>query len=73
MKRRKMKFETYGYDTNRPWPKYGHKYTKCKICHITIMIIGIKQHLRNIWSSIHGKVNHHWDCVEKCVAHKKSM
>ena len=30
-----------------------------------IMIICIKQHLSNIWSLIHKKVNQHLDWVEK--------
>ena len=30
-----------------------------------IMVTYIKQHLRNIWSSIHKKVQQHWGLVEK--------
>ena len=33
----------------------------------------IKQHLSNIWSSIHEKVKHHWGWVQKCVVYKKSV
>ena len=29
------------------------------------MLTCIKQHLSNIWSSIHEKVKQHWDWVEK--------
>ena len=32
------------------------------------MLICIKQHLSNIWSSIHEKVQQHW--VEKSVIYK---
>ena len=35
------------------------------------MVKDIKQHLRNIWSSIHEKVKQHWDWVEKSVTYKK--
>ena len=37
------------------------------------MVICIKQHLSNIWSSIHEKVKQHWGWVEKSVAYKKSV
>ena len=30
-----------------------------------------KQHLSNIWSSVHEKVKQHWELVEKSVAYKK--
>ena len=38
----------------------------------TIEVICIKQHLINIWSSIHEKVKQHWGWVEKSVACKKA-
>ena len=42
-----------------------------------IMVTYIKQHLRNIWSSIHKKVQQHWGLVEKkkkkSVAYKKKL
>ena len=31
----------------------------------------MKQHLNNIWSSIHKKVKQHWDGVEKNAVYKK--
>ena len=43
------------------------KYTKYKKCLSIIMIICIKHHLSNIWSSIHKKVKQHCDWVEKSV------
>ena len=52
-------------------PRHGHKYTKYKICLSKIMVTCIKQHLSNIWSSIHEKVKQHWGWVEKSVAYKK--
>ena len=36
------------------------------------MITCIKQHLSNIWTSIHAKIKQHWGWVEKSVASKKS-
>ena len=47
------------YDINRPRPRHGQKYTKYK------MVICIKQHLSNNWSSIHEKIKQHWGWVEK--------
>ena len=42
------------------------------MCLIIMMVICIKQHLSNIWSSIHGKVKQHWGVVEKSVALSKA-
>ena len=36
-----------------------------------MMLMCIKQHLSNIWSSIHDKVKKQWGWVEKSVAYKK--
>ena len=56
---------------NRPKPSHVHKYAICKICLSIMMFICIKQHLINIWSSIHEKVMQHWGWVErKSVAYK---
>ena len=33
----------------------------------------IKQHLTNIWSSIHDKIKYQWGWVEKSVAYKKQV
>ena len=44
------------YDTNRPRSKHGHEHTKRKMCLNIMMVICIKQHLRNILSSIYEKV-----------------
>ena len=27
-----MKNRSYRYNINRPWPRYGHKYSKSKMC-----------------------------------------
>ena len=73
MKRRpKMKNKSHRYNINRPRPKYGYNYTKYKMCLIIMMVIGIKQHLSKIWSSVHEKGKQHWGWVEKkCCLYKK--
>ena len=45
--RLKMKNRSHKYDINKPRPRYGHKYTKYKICLSVMMLICIKQHLCN--------------------------
>ena len=47
-------------DINRPMSRHGHKYSKYKKCLSKMMLTCIKQHLSNIWSSIHEKVKQHW-------------
>ena len=42
-----MKNKSHRYDMNRPRPRHGDKYTKCKMCLNTMMLKCIKQHLRN--------------------------
>ena len=54
--RLKIKSRSQKYDINRPRSRHGHNYIKYKICLSIMMIICIKQHLSNIWSSIHEKV-----------------
>ena len=46
--RLKMKNRSHRYDINRPRPRYGHKYTKCKMCLIIMMVICIKGTLMQI-------------------------
>ena len=64
--------KSHRYNITRPRPRHGHKYTKYKMSLNIMMVISIKQHLSNIWSSIHGKVKQHWDWDEKSVAYKKA-
>ena len=61
----KMKNRSHRYSINRPRTRHGHKYTKYKKCLIMMTAICIKQHVSNIWSSIHEKVEQHWGWVEK--------
>ena len=43
------------------------------MCLSVMMVVSMKQHLSNIWSSIHEEVKQHWNWVNKMVAHKKSV
>ena len=52
----KMKNRSHRYDINKPGFRHRHKYIKYKKCLIMTMLICTKQHLSNIWSSIHEKV-----------------
>ena len=54
--RPKKKNRLQRYDMNRARPRHGGKCTKYKMCLTTRMVLCIKQHLSNIWSSIHEKV-----------------
>ena len=66
MKRKmKMTNRSHRYNINRPRSRYGHKYSKCKKCLSMMIVICIKQHLSNIWISVHEKVKQHWGWVEK--------
>ena len=62
-----MKNGSHRYDANRPRPRHGHKHTKYKMCLRIMVVICIKQHLSNSWSSIHEKVMQHWGWNEKSV------
>ena len=61
------------YNINRPRSRHGPKYGKYKKCLSMMRLICIKQHLSNIWISIHEKVKQHWGWAEKRVAYKKSV
>ena len=75
----KMKNRSQRYDINRPWSRHGHRYSKYKKCLTMMMLRCIKQHLSNIWSSIHEKVKQkkRWKSVgfeKKCAFElKKSV
>ena len=51
----KMKNGSHRYDLNRPKLKYS-KYKKCLNM---MLLICMKQHLNNIWISVHEKVKQH--------------
>ena len=48
------------------------KYSIYKKLLSMMMVTCIKQHLSDIWSSIHEKVKQHWGWVEKSVAYEKN-
>ena len=71
--RLKTKNGSHRYDINRPRQRQGDKYTKYKMCLGIIMVICIKQHLSNIWSSICETIKQHWGWIEKtCCFLKKA-
>ena len=55
----KIKNRSHRYDINRPKSTGRYKHNKYKKCFSVMMLICIKQHLSNIWSSIHEKVKQH--------------
>ena len=52
----KMRNISHGYDINRLRSRHGHRYTKYKKCHRMMVLIYIKQHVRNIGALFHEKV-----------------
>ena len=57
-RRLKVKNISKRYDQNLTRPRHGHKQTKYKMCLSIRHVLStcIKQHLSNIWSSVHEKV-----------------
>ena len=51
--------QSHRYDINRPKSRHGHRYSKQKKCLSMIMLICIKQHLSNNWSSIDEIIKQH--------------
>ena len=71
--RLKVKRRSRRYDINRPRPRHRRKYTKYKMRLSVMMVLCIKQHPNNIWSSICEKVKQHCGWVEKeCCLFKKA-
>ena len=60
------------YDTNWPRHRHGHKYTKYKMCLGIMVVICIKQHLSNIWSSFMRKLSNIEAKLKKGVAYEKA-
>ena len=62
------------YDINRPRLRHGHKCTKYKMCLSTLMNIGIKQHLSNVWSSqFIKKISNTEAELKKSATYKESV
>ena len=58
----KMRNRSHRYDANKYRPRHGPNYKKC----LSMMVlICIKQHLSNNWSSIHEKVKQQRGRVKK--------
>ena len=60
------------YNMKRPRSRHGHKYTKYKMSLSIMLVVCIKQHLGNIWSSMHEKVKQHWRWAKKSFVSKKA-
>ena len=71
MKQKQKKDRSYRSDKNRSRSRDGHKCIKSKKFLSMITLICIKQHLSNIWSSIHEKINNTETELKKSVAYKK--
>ena len=55
----KMKSRFHRYDINIPRSRHEQKHSKYKKHFSMMMLIGIKQHLSNISSSIHDTLKQH--------------
>ena len=71
--RLKTKNWSQRYDINWPRPRHGPKYTKYKMCLSIMMVMCTKQHVSNIWSSIHDKISLVEAKLKKSIAYKKSV
>ena len=61
----KMKNRSHRFDINKPRSRHWYKYRTHKKGLTMMMLISIKQHLSNGWSSFHEKVKQHSGWVEK--------
>ena len=68
----KMKNRSQSCDLNWSRTRPGQRYTKYKMLLSIMIVICIKKHPSNIWSSVHENVKQHWDWVKKRVAYKKA-
>ena len=72
----RMKNRSNRYDIDTPRSRYGHKYNTYKKClTIMMMLICIKQHLSNIWSSIYERLTNTKAEVKKksCLQKKQRV
>ena len=56
----KIKSRSHRHGINKPRPRHGYKYRKYKMFLSILIVMCIKQHLRNVWSSIYEKVMQHY-------------
>ena len=70
----KMKNRSHRQNIDRPTSRHGHKYRKYKKCLSMTTLIYIKQHLSNIWSSIHEReLSNAEPEVKESFAYKKRV
>ena len=71
----KMKNRSHRRDIKRPTSKHAYKHSTSKKCLSMIMVICIKEHLSNIWSSVHEEIEQHQGWVEKklCLYRKNCV
>ena len=69
--RLKMKNRSHRYEINIPRPRMDTNILNIKC--VSMIVLCIKQHLSNIWSSIHENIKQHWGWVEKRFVYKKSV
>ena len=62
-----------GHRKNRPRSRHEHKCTEYKKCVRMMVLACIKQHLSNIWSSIHKKLSNTEAELKERVAYKKNV
>ena len=70
--KKKIKSRAHRYNINRPKSRHGRKYSKYKRFLSMMVFTYIKQHLSNIWNSIHEKLSNTKAELKKCVAYKKA-
>ena len=72
----KKKNRSHRYNINRPTSRHMLTYTKYKKCLSMMMLVCIKQHPTNAWSSVYEKVKEYCGWVEKnvlLIKHKRVL
>ena len=64
-------YTLHRYHLNRTRPLHGYRHTKYKTCLTIMVLICIRQHLSNIWSSIHETLSN-TEADLKSSAYKKN-
>ena len=67
----KLENRSHTYIINRPTSRHGRKYSKYITCLTLMMLIFIKRHLSNIWSSVHEKVSNTEAELKKSVGYTR--
>ena len=69
----KIKNRSHRYYINRPRSRHGQEYSKYKKCLSMMMLIYIKQHVRNIEAQFMEKLSNTEAELKKSVVYKKSV